>query len=127
MRTYEATVTREGRWWMVSIPELDGLTQARRLGEAPRMAAEWIATMTDVEVDQVKVVLTSIVVDGRDMLTRRESIQELRAQVEALQERLSELTRATARDLVEHEVPVRDVGEVLEVSPQRVSQLVHHD
>lgn len=27
--TYNAEVTRDGKWWMVAIPELDGLTQAQ--------------------------------------------------------------------------------------------------
>ena len=33
MTNYQVDVTRDGKWWMVSIPQLDGLTQARRVGE----------------------------------------------------------------------------------------------
>src|SRR5665647_2131575 len=33
MKTYDITVTREGKWWMVAVPAIDGLTQARRLSE----------------------------------------------------------------------------------------------
>lgn len=29
MHTYEVEVNRDGRWYMIHIPELDGLTQAR--------------------------------------------------------------------------------------------------
>jgi hypothetical protein len=28
MHTYEISIYRDGRWWMIRIPELDGLTQA---------------------------------------------------------------------------------------------------
>lgn len=125
MKTYDITITRDGRWWMVAIPELDGLTQARRLSEAPRMAREWIALTTDATMEDVDVSITTIDVAGHDILVDRERIAELRQQVATMTERLSAMTRETARDLVKKDVPVRDVGEVLDVSPQRVSQLVN--
>jgi hypothetical protein len=40
---------------MVDIPELDGLTQARRLGEIEDMARDYIAVVTDVPLSQVAV------------------------------------------------------------------------
>ena len=43
MHEYKVEITREGRWWMVHIPAINGLTQARRLAEAPTMAREYIA------------------------------------------------------------------------------------
>lgn len=52
---YDSEVTRDGRWWMVHIPELDGLTQARFPGEVELMAREWIAVTTDIPIDQVEV------------------------------------------------------------------------
>ena len=48
MKTYEVTVSRDERWWMVAVPELGGVTQARRLDEVERMAREYIAVSTDV-------------------------------------------------------------------------------
>lgn len=54
-RIFDITVTREGNWWMVAIPELDGLTQARTEDEAPLMAREYIAVTLGVPVDQVEV------------------------------------------------------------------------
>ena len=44
---YKIEIERDGRWWMVHVPELDGLTQARRLSEAELMGREWIAVTTD--------------------------------------------------------------------------------
>ncbi|MGW4482020.1 hypothetical protein [Rhodococcus triatomae] len=57
MRTYTVEVTREGEWWMVSIPELDGLTQARQLSEAELMAREYIAVTLGVPLGDVAVEL----------------------------------------------------------------------
>jgi hypothetical protein len=52
---YDVEVTREGRWWMIRIPELDGLTQARWPGEIRRMARSYIAVSTDQPIDTIAV------------------------------------------------------------------------
>jgi hypothetical protein len=41
MHTYEIEVYHDRRWWMIRIPELDGLTQARWRGEIKRMARSY--------------------------------------------------------------------------------------
>ena len=56
--TYAVTVRREGGWWMVDIPELDGLTQARSLGEGETMAREWIALTVDRPIEEIAVNVT---------------------------------------------------------------------
>jgi hypothetical protein len=43
MREYEIEVTRDGRWWMIHVPEIDQLTQARHAGEIEEMAQSLIA------------------------------------------------------------------------------------
>lgn len=55
MHHYEAEVTRDGRWWMVSVPELGLLTQARAAGEVELMAREVIAVSLGVPVDSAGV------------------------------------------------------------------------
>ncbi|HEY9313916.1 hypothetical protein [Williamsia sp.] len=55
MKTYDVEVYRDGKWWMVRIPELDGLTQAYSEDEVDLMAREFIAVTTDVEIDEVGV------------------------------------------------------------------------
>ncbi|MEV0068004.1 MULTISPECIES: hypothetical protein [unclassified Amycolatopsis] len=59
MKHYQVTVIREGKWWrkwwMVHIPEIDGLTQARCLKDAPRMARESIAAALDLNPDDITV------------------------------------------------------------------------
>jgi hypothetical protein len=65
MQTYDVTLTREGRWWMVHIPALDGLTQARRLSEAELMAREYIAVDTGTSLDEVAVRVIGEMPDAR--------------------------------------------------------------
>lgn len=49
--TYEVTAERDGKFWFIRIPALDGATQARTTDEIPAMARDYIATTLDVPAD----------------------------------------------------------------------------
>jgi hypothetical protein len=55
--TYTALCEREGRWWVVTVPELasGGVTQARTLDEVPAVVADLVATMTGADRAAVEV------------------------------------------------------------------------
>jgi len=65
--TFVIEVTRDGKWWMITVPELAGYvaadgsinlsdtTQARYGGEIDDMASDFIATMLDVPIEGVHV------------------------------------------------------------------------
>ena len=55
VKTYRAEVTREDGWLMISVPELDLLTQAEHWGEVTLMARDVIALELDIEVEDVQV------------------------------------------------------------------------
>ena len=44
---YEVNVRRDGEFWLIQIPALDGVTQAERLEDVEMMARDYIATVTD--------------------------------------------------------------------------------
>ena len=58
MTIYDVSVTRDGKWWMVAIPALGGLTQARRFSEAADMAREYIAVTLDVPIETLEINVT---------------------------------------------------------------------
>jgi hypothetical protein len=124
MKSYEAIVTREGRWWMIEIPELDGLTQARRLDDVDQMAREYIAVTLDAPISQVAVSISGIEVAGQDVLEAKALVEDLRRRARQLEALIADLTREFASAMADASVPVRDVSNVLGVSHQRVSQLV---
>jgi predicted RNase H-like HicB family nuclease len=125
MKHYEANVTREGRWWMVHIPELDGLTQARRLTEAELMAREYIAVTLDLKVEDVAVDVTVTAVGSiTGIEDRLKAIREERARAAELERQASAEAARLARELAAANVPLRDVGTILGVSHQRAHQLV---
>jgi len=99
MTTYEVAVTREGRWWMVEIPGLDGLTQARRLDEVEKMAREYIAVTQDVPISQVAVTISGIEVEGQDVLETKTLVDDLRTHAKQLEELVADLTREFASAL----------------------------
>lgn len=122
---YEAEVYREGKWWLVEVPAIDGLTQARRLSEAQLMARELIAVTLGVPLPEVSVEVSLRAV-GRltDLPERVKQIASDRAQARALDARAAAGSEELAKELVEVGVPLRDIGTVLGVSHQRVHQLV---
>jgi hypothetical protein len=63
MHTYEIDVYRDGRWWMIRIPEIDGLTQARHRGEIDDMARSYIAVSTGQPIDTIAVRVAKITGD----------------------------------------------------------------
>jgi hypothetical protein len=128
MHQYKVEITREGRWWMVHIPKIAGLTQARRLAEAPAMAREYIALDRGIALREIAVEVVSVRIDepsSRQLLEAARRIKDMRARAGELGREGAEQAREYAHWLVEHGVPVRDIAALLEVSPQRVSQLTN--
>lgn len=124
LTTYDVSVKRDERWWMVQIPELDGLTQARRLGEVGLMAREWIAASTGASVDDVAVHIVSIEVPGvGDVAALARGVVAARNAAAHANEAAQRDAVAYVRALNDAGVPVRDTATLLEVAPQRISQL----
>ncbi|MFI5735710.1 hypothetical protein ACIA49_36705 [Kribbella sp. NPDC051587] len=123
-KTYDATARREGRWWMVEIPDLNGVTEARRLDQVEQAAREYIAVTADLPLSQVAVTFSAIEAAGHDLLDAKALVEDLRAQARKLETLVADFSRELAASLTTADIPVRDVSNVLGVSHQRVSQLV---
>lgn len=124
--TYDVYLEREGRFWLVRVPETDSLTQARNLGEAEQMAREIIASDLDLpSVDDVKVTIRGHIIAGvTDIPNRIESITANRARAQESETAAAVDTRKLAGELVAAGITVRDIGQILGVSYQRAHQLV---
>jgi hypothetical protein len=121
---YTAHVTREGRWWMVAVPEIDGLTQAVRLSEVATMARELVALVLDVEPDAFDLTVSIDRVGSTDLRDRLAEIARERDEAADLERRLARHTRSLARELAALDVSQRDIGTILGVSHQRAHQLL---
>ena len=123
MHRYQVVITRDGRWWMISVPEIDGLTQARRLADVEQMARELIAVTLDVRLSEVAVEVTFGDIDGIPVGSCIQTISSERAEAARLEEDAAAKTKTLVKELVAHKVPLRDIGEMLGLSFQRVHQL----
>lgn len=128
MNTYCVTASRDGKFWMLEItgPGLkrSGATQVRRLDQVEPMVRDWLTTRFDLldETDFEIVIDPVLPAKGRSVveavLRKRQAAEE--AQIEAL-----EATTAAARELTRHDLTTRDIGALLGISHQRVSQMVN--
>jgi predicted RNase H-like HicB family nuclease len=123
MNKYQVVITRDGRWWMISVPEIDGLTQARRLADVEQMARELIAVTLDVRLSEVAVEVTFGDIDGIPVGSCIEAISSEKAEAARLEEDAAAKTKTLVKELVAHNVPLRDIGAMLGLSFQRVHQL----
>ncbi|MGI8665259.1 MAG: HicB family toxin-antitoxin system [Jatrophihabitans sp.] len=123
MSSYRADVSREGKWWMVSIPALDELTQARRLSEVEAVARELIAVSQDLPLSSVQVDVAIGNVGGIVIEQRVGWLREQRARALAAESAVQAEASRLAKELVVAGVPVRDIGTLLDVSFQRAHQL----
>jgi predicted RNase H-like HicB family nuclease len=123
---YQATITREDGWWMIHVPDIDGLTQARRLADVEQMARELIAVTRDVPVDDIAVNVSIDAVAGIQVRDVLDAVAAERAEAKRLDADASAKTAALAQQLVDKGIPQRDIGKILGVSHQRVSQLVQN-
>ncbi|MBY6414822.1 HicB family toxin-antitoxin system [Rhodococcus sp. BP-252] len=111
---------------MIAIPELDALTQARRIDDIPTMARELIALETGVALADVAIEQRiELVAGGEDLAQRVRTLRDHRARLSEEEARVQAEMAQFAKELVAADVPVRDIGSLLGVAHQRVSQLVN--
>ena len=122
MTSYTAVAERSGDWWAVRVREQPGVfTQAKRLDQVEAMARDALVALLDrdpssFDVHVIEKLPEDVVEDVRHAREAREHALEAQAEADAA------MRRAALR-LVRSGLTVRDVGRVLGVSPQRVSQL----
>ena len=54
---YDVTTERDGEFWLIRIPELDGVTQARTRDEIPDMARDYISITLSMPLDAFEILL----------------------------------------------------------------------
>jgi predicted RNase H-like HicB family nuclease len=119
---YVVVAQRSGDWWAVEVPEVPGVfTQAERLSQVEDMAREAIALMLDVPESSFDVeVKPDLPPKARKAML---SFVSSRKEVLAAERQAIVAQQEAVRTLRGQGLTVRDVGDILGVSPQRVSQL----
>lgn len=121
--TLTARSTRSGGWWAVEVPEIAGLfTQARRLDQVTAAVLDAAALLTGRPESEFDVVVTPVL-DADDLTIVRDA-RERRAELAEAEQAAARASRVAVARLRSEGLTVRDVAEIMGMSPQRVSQLV---
>lgn len=122
-KVYGAIATREGRWWLIRVPEINNaITQARNAREIAETAAGVIQALLDLkEPPEVRVIIqlpkaAEAAWQEAGDLYRRAAADEQRAAV---------LRRQVVRQLLSDGWTQSDASTALGLSQQRVQQLAH--
>lgn len=125
MSTYTVTAKRWQHGWELHIDRV-GVTQSRSLADAETMVRDYIALDLEVPPDSFHVEITPEIPGslGTELAEARRAV----ADAADAQREAAAKSRAAARRLKAAGLSGRDIAAVLDLSPQRVSQLLHdHD
>ncbi len=117
-----ALCQREGAWWAIEVPEVEGaFTQSRRLDQAAVMAADAVSLLLDIPPASIEVEVRPLLADAtldalREVRHHQEDAATRQAQAAAESRQLVASLRAQG-------LTVRDIAVILGVSPQRAQQL----
>jgi hypothetical protein len=121
MDVYHANVERDGRFWLIRVPEIGRATQARHLREVDAMARDLIAVMRDVEPDSFQLIVSHRL--PKSVQAHLVRARKLREESDLAKSRAAQESRAAVRELVDAGLPLRDIGHLLGISHQRAAQL----
>ena len=124
VKSYEVVYERdEDGWWAASVPAVRGCgTQGRSLAQARERIREALSLFVK---DAHRAELRDKIVLPAEFRRQVDRQLRLRQALEEEQRQLQEATQGTVRQLVRRGLSVRDVGELLGLSHQRVHQLIH--
>lgn len=138
-QVYEVTARRDGRWWMVEIPSIRGLTQAQRLEDVEEQATSYIAVnqdkpVSDIGIEIVDINVPSLGKAGEHLLEKVAQTKQRRAE---LTEKAQDLAAKAAATLGDHIMTLAnrsltlderlnegDIGFLFDLSKPRVNQIV---
>jgi hypothetical protein len=128
MNTYRVTASRDGKFWMLEItgPGLkrSGATQVRRLDQIEAMVRDWLVTRFDLLDESTVEIILEPVLPAEERSVVDAALSKRQAAEEAQREAVA-ATTAAARELTKHDLTTRDIGALLGISHQRVSQMVN--
>ena len=125
MTTFRVAATREADCWSLVAVDVEGrevASQSRRLDQAEAAIREAIALVLDVEADTFDV---DIAPDLSHIAVSDGTLEalELRRDLAELADRAHRQTPGAVAELRRAGLTVRDVAQLLDVTPSRVSQI----
>lgn len=122
VKTYNVTAKRWAHGWELHIAGV-GVTQSRGLTDAERMVRDYLATDLDIDPEtlQANIVISFGKAVDAEIKAARKAMRDATAALDAAAAR----SRSVAYKLKAEGLSGRDIAVVMDVSPQRVSQLLN--
>ena len=125
MNGYRVDVVRSGAWWAITVPELEGVfSQTKRLDQVEDAAREAISLMLEIEEDDVGS-LDVVVTPPPGVADLLQAVETSVAAADEAARAAAETRREAVELLRAAGLPLRDVGALIGVSHQRVSQILN--
>lgn len=121
-RMLEATASKEGKWWNIAIPELDQVTATKKMADVQDYATSLSAVVLDVPEEDVNVRVTFSLPEEVEAAWQAARDETRRAR--ELTMSAAARTRTVVRALHDDGCTVREIGILLDISNQRVSQII---
>lgn len=120
---YDAIARRGGKWWIIDVPALESVTQARRVNEIERQARGLVAAVLDLEESEV---LVRVEIQLPETIAEEwAEAESLLAQAGDVSRRAAVLRRRVVWELIEQEqLSQAETAALLKLSPSRVQQLL---
>jgi len=119
--TYKVRAKRWARGWELHIDGV-GVTQSHTLRDAERMVRDYISLDTGMAPDAFDIEITPEI--GGELGERTAAARRAVAEAEQARRTAAVQSREAARELQTAGLSGRDIAAVLQVTPQRVSQLL---
>jgi len=122
-KTYKVDAKRWEHGWELHVEGV-GVTQSKSLHSAARMSREYISLVEGISDESTIDVEIRPKIEnalGKEVIAARKAVHELAER----QREVAALSRAAAKDLAGSGLSGADIAVVLDVSPQRVSQLLN--
>ena len=123
-KTYTAHCQRSQGWWAIRVLEVPGaFSQARRLGQVERMVRDVVALALEVAPDSFDIYVVVVLPEPSQHALDRAI--ELRHEAQHAAASAARATVEAIRTMVDRDgLTIREAGQLLGVSHQRVAQLM---
>ncbi len=123
---YQAHCWRdEAGWWVIEVPEVPGVvSETRRLDQVQTMAVDAIALALDANPDEIGVdVCPQLDSQRRELVANFTHDSQIAEDARGAATRAAAQVRSDVAALIGTGLTLREVAQLLGISPQRVSQL----
>ena len=122
---WSVEVTRSGGWWAIRVPDLPGVfSQCRRLDQVDEHVREAIALMLDADDSEVGTIDVTIV-SPPEIAELVQTVEQAEHTARDAVEAAARARKEAAQTLLDQGYPMRDIGRLIGISHQRVSQILN--